>query len=182
MNAIFGRMVRALSFDERLYLEIAGDPTALTQAGMIVLLSAVARVLGIAAGGPELILLHMVQLVIWWVVLSLTVWAVGHRLFPPLPTDYGAGQDGPDPLKVARVLGFAMTPRLFRSLAFIPTLGIVISYAATFWQIALMFIAVRSLFGYSEESRAIYVVAVGFVPLMVVMEVLEWLEITLFAG
>jgi hypothetical protein len=182
MNAIFGRMIRALSFDERLYLEIAGDPSALTQAGMIVLLSAVARVLGLAAGGPELILLHMVQLVIWWIILSLTIWTVGHRLFPPLPTDYGASQDGPDPLKVARVLGFAMTPRLFRSLAFLPAVGLFISYAVTFWQIALMFIAVRSLFGYSGESRAIYVVAVGLLPLMVMMEFLEWLEITLFMG
>ena len=177
MNAIFGRMIRALSFDERLYLEIAGDSTAITQAGMIVLLSAVARVIGLAVGGPELILLHMAQLIIWWAVLSITIWAVGHKLFPPLPTDYGAGQDGPDPLKVARVLGFAMTPRLFRSLAFIPTLGTLISYAATFWQIALMFIAVRSLFGYNEESRAIYVVAVGLLPLMVVLELLELFEV-----
>ena len=177
MNAIFGRMIRALSFDERLYLEIAGDSTAITQAGMIVLLSAVARVIGLQVGGPELILLHMVQLVIWWAVLSLTIWAVGHKLFPPLPTDYGAGQAGPDPLKVARVLGFAMTPRLFRSLAFIPTLGLLISYAATFWQIFLMFIAVRALFGYNEESRAIYVVAVGLLPLMIGLELLELIEV-----
>ena len=176
MNAIFGRMIRALSFDERLYLEIAGDSTAITQAGMIVLLSAVARVLGLQAGGPELILLHMVQLVIWWAVLSLTIWAVGHRLFPAQPTDYGAGQDGPDPLKVARVLGFAMTPRIFRSLAFIPTVGLFISYAAAFWQIFLMIIAVRTLFGYNEDVRAIYVVAVGLLPLMIGLELLEFIE------
>ncbi len=177
MNAIFGRMIRALSFDERLYLEIAGDSTAITQAGMIVLLSAVARVLGLQAGGPELILLHMVQFVVWWAVLSLTVWAVGHKLFPPQPTDYGAGQDGPDPLKVARVLGFAMTPRVFRSLAFIPTVGLFISYAAAFWQIFLMIVAVRTLFGYNEDARAIYVVAVGLLPLMIGLELLEFIEV-----
>ena len=176
MNAIFGRMIRALTFDERLYLEIAGDPTAITQAGMIVLLSAVARVLGLQVGWQDLILLHMVQLVIWWAVLSLTIWAVGNKLFPAQPTDYGAGQDGPDPLKVARVLGFAMTPRIFRSLAFIPTVGLFISYAAAFWQIFLMIIAVRTLFGYNEDARAIYVVAVGLLPLMIGLELLEFIE------
>ena len=177
MNAIFGRMIRALTFDERLYLEIAGDPTAITQAGMIVLLSAVARVLGLQVGWQDLILLHMVQLVVWWAILSITVWAVGNKLFPPLPTDYGASSPGPDPLTVARVLGFAMTPRLFRSLAFIPTLGLLISYAATFWQIFLMIIAVRTLFGYNEDLRPIYVVAVGLLPLMIGLELLELIEI-----
>ena len=56
-------------------------------------------------------------------------------------------------------------------------MGLLISYVATFWQIFLMFIAVRALFGYNEESRAIYVVAVGLLPLMIGLELLELIEL-----
>ena len=166
MNPIFGRMVRALSFDERLYSEIGGDPRALTQAGMIVILGAIAHTLGIGVGDLTFMLLFSLRLLVWWLVLSVIISLVGTRLFPPLPNDYGAGAPGPDIGKIARVLGFAMSPRLFRVLAFVPTVGPIAFYLVTFWQIALMLMAVRETFGYASTTRAAYVVGVGVVPLM----------------
>ncbi len=166
MNSIFRRMVRALSFDERLYLEIAGDPTALAQAAMIVLLGAIAHVVGLEGNDPRCYLIFMVQRVAWWLLISFLVLLVGHKLFPPLPSDYGAGQSGPDFLKVARVLGFAMTPRLFLVGSLLPFVGTPLRWVIPFWWIGLMLMAVRGLFGYDQIARAAFVVAVGFIPLM----------------
>ena len=168
MNAIFSRMVRALSFDERLFLEIAGDPTALVQAAMIVLLGAIAHVIGLEAGDPRCFLIFMVQRIAWWLLISFLVFLIGRKVFPPLPSDYGAGKSGPDLLKVARVLGFAMTPRLFLLGAFVPYLGLGLRWLVPFWWIGLMLIAVRGLFGYDQITRSAFVVAVGFIPLMLI--------------
>ena len=168
LNPIFGRMVRALSFDERLYSEIADDRDAITQAGMIVVAGAMAQVIGTQAGTGWFLLTFMVRLLAWWLALSLITYLVGNRLFPPLPTDFGVGAPAPDFFKVARVLGFAMTPRLFRVLTFVPAFGPIVFYLVTFWQIALMLIAVRVTFGYSETVRAAWAVGVGFVPLMLI--------------
>ena len=168
INPIFSRMVRALSFDEGLYSEIGDDSTAISQAGMIVAVGAMAQVTGTDAGTGWFLLTFMVRLLVWWLTLSGITYLVGARLFPPQPKDFGSRVPAPNVFKVARVLGFAMTPRLFRVLTFIPSLGPIIFFLVTFWQIALFLIAVRVTFGYSETTRAAWVIGVGLVPLMLI--------------
>ena len=169
MNAIFSRMVRALSFDERLYREIAGDSSAIMQAATIVMLGAIAQVIGLQGGDPRCFLIFMVHRLVWWLVISVLIFIVGHRLFPPKLTDYGANQPGPDLFKVIRVIGFTMTPRLFLIASLVPFIGYALRLGIIpFWWIGLMIIAVKNLFGYDEVTRAALVGGVGFIPLMLI--------------
>ena len=162
-------MVRALSFDERLYLEIAGDSTAIIQSGTIVFLGAVAHVVGLEAADPRCFIVFITQRLVWWFLISLLIFFVGYKILPPLASDYGANSPVPDPIKIGRVLGFAMTPRLFLIAASVPMIGVVIRIIVVpFWWIGLMIIAVRGLFGYNEVTRSALVVVIGFVPLMLI--------------
>lgn len=168
LNPIFGRMVRALSFDEGLYSEVADDANAISQAGMIVVAGAMAQVVGTDAGTGWFLMTFMVRMLAWWLALSGITYLVGTRVFPPQPKDFGAKMPVPGVFKVARVMGFAMTPRLFRVLTFIPAFGPIIFYLVAFWQIGLMLMAVRLTFGYSGISRSAWVLGVGLVPLMMI--------------
>jgi len=66
--------------------------------------------------------------------------------------------------QLARTLGFAQSPGIFRVLGLVPVVGIFIFSAASIWMLVAMVVAVRQALDYTSTRRAIAVVLLGFIP------------------
>ena len=69
---------------------------------------------------------------------------------------------------MARTLGYAQTPGLFKVFGFLPGIGPIIFFIATIWQLIAAIIAIRQALDYTSTRRAIAVAVIGFIGYAVV--------------
>ena len=69
---------------------------------------------------------------------------------------------------MARTLGYAQTPGLFKVFGFLPGIGPVIFFLASIWQLAAAVVAIRQALDYTSTWRAIAVAVIGFIGFAVV--------------
>lgn len=151
------RLIRASKLDSSLYEEVEGDPGALRQATLVVVLSSVAAALGspvqqfsIAA----LIVGAVVSLLAWYVWAFLT-YVIGTKLLPEDTTKADWGQ-------LLRTIGFSSAPGMIRVLGLIPGLAGIVFLAAAIWMLIAMVVAVRQALDYSSSWRAAGVCIIGW--------------------
>ena len=156
---LYKRMKGALKLDALTFEEVGADPAATAQAVIVVVLGALAHVIGTGTGGLNFMLAFAVRLLAWWVILASLIYILGKTLFRTPETNASWW-------KLLRTVGFAMTPRGLRIFSFIPWVGAIIFYLVTVWQFAAMVVAVRQAFGYQSTSRAALVVGASLVPLV----------------
>ena len=70
--------------------------------------------------------------------------------------------------QLARTLGYAQTPGLFKVFGFLPGIGPIIFFIATIWQLIAAIIAIRQALDYTSTRRAIAVAVIGFIGYAVV--------------
>ncbi|MBI4305901.1 MAG: YIP1 family protein [Chloroflexi bacterium] len=161
------RMIGALQLKSSTFEEVEADTKATPQAMLVVILVAIATGLAglqVADTGVLGLVLGIVVALAGWAVWAGITYFVGTTIFKTEATQADWGQ-------LARVLGFAQTPGIFKVIGVIPALGgdvsRIIVFAIFAWQLAAMVVAVRAALDYTSTLRAIGVVVVGFVPYFV---------------
>jgi hypothetical protein len=166
------RMWRAAILDTNDYEEVEADRNATPQALLVVVIAAIANIIGlvIGGGGEGGVLTGLVSAVVGWVVWSLVAYAIGTGLFGGTAT----------PGELLRTLGFAQSPRILNLFSFIPIVGGIIRLVVFFWLLVAGIVAIRQALDFST-GRAIATAIVGWIC-MVVIDVVLALVTHSFAG
>ena len=163
--SIIDRMIGAARLQVSTFEEVEADRSATGQALLVVNVVAVATGIGVLEGGVAGFFGGVILAVVGWAVwAAITYWA-GTRLLPTAQTHADWGQ-------LARALGFAQSPGVFRVFLFVPGIGPFIFVIASIWQFVAMVIAVRQALDYDSAWRAVGVVAVGAIPYMIILSIL----------
>jgi hypothetical protein len=157
MATIQDRMLRAAKLDVQLYEEVEHDEGALSQATIVVILSALAAGIGSLGVGSlvGLVSTTLAALLGWYVWAFLTYY-IGTRLLPEPQTEADYGQ-------LLRTIGFASAPGLIRVVGIIPGLGAIVFAVAGVWMLIAMVIAVRQALDYTNTWRSVGVCLIGWV-------------------
>ena len=169
---MIGRMLGALQLKSATFEAIEADKKATAQALLVVVVVAVVTgLVGLQVADDSAIwglVLGIVLALVGWAVWAGITYFVGTTIFKTATTHADWGE-------LARVLGFAQTPGLFRILGVIPGIGPIVLIVVAVWQIAAMVVAVRAALDYTSTLRAIGVVLVGFVPYAIFLWVIAQL-------
>ena len=161
MASLTERMVGAMQANVATFEEVEKDPNALNQAVMVILIAAVASLIGnIFRNGLSGGLVALVGTFIGYGVWTVLVVLIGTKLMPEPSTkaDFAEG---------FRVIGFAASPGGFNVLAIITFLGVLISFVISIWMLVVMVIAVRTVLDYTSTGRAIVVCLIGFIAYII---------------
>ena len=154
-RSIVDRMRGAATLDVATYEEVEHDETATGQAGVVVVLAAIAAGIGAAGrGGPGIVGMVIASLLGWAVWAGIT-YVVGTRLFGGTAT-WG---------ELLRTVGFAQAPGVLAVLAIIPVLGVLVRLALFCWMLATSFVAVRQALdiGNGKTVLTVLVGAIGYI-------------------
>jgi hypothetical protein len=150
------RMIGAMKADVKTFEEIEHDPNALGQAVAVIVIAALASLIGNMfryglGGGFTGLLATLIGYAVWTVIVVL----IGTKVMPEPGTkaDFAEG---------FRVIGFAASPGVFNLLAVIPILGYLIGWVISIWMLVVMVIAVRTVLDYTSTARAVIVCLIGF--------------------
>ena len=157
-HSMVERMIRASRLDVHIFEEVEADTAATRQALSVVALVALAT--GIASLGTTGLIglfVGVVLAIAGWAFWAWIVYLVGTKIMPSDSTHADWGQ-------LARTLGFAQSPGIFRVLGALPVVGLVIFLVVSIWMLVAMVVAVRQALDYTSTWRAIAVVLIGFIP------------------
>ena len=164
-HSMIERMIRASRLDINMFEEVEADTSATNQALLIVALVALATgIASLGTTGPIGLLVGVVLAIAGWALWAWIVHLIGTKIMPSHSTHADWGQ-------LARTLGFAQSPGIFRALGFIPVVGNIIFAVASIWMLVAMVVAVRQALDYTSTLRAIAVVLIGFIPYLVLMSI-----------
>lgn len=159
------RMLGAARLDVNTYEEVEHDKSATVQALVVVVAVTIASIIGEILGGQEVepiraVVIGVVRGVASWALWALATWLIGATILKTEDTEADWGQ-------LARGTGFAQTPGLLNFFIFIPAVGGVIALLAFLWTVVCMVIAVRQSLDYTSTWRAVFVLALAFIPVLI---------------
>ena len=155
---MIGRMIGAARLRPQTFEEVEADSSATYQALLVVLLVALATGVGsLGVGGVRGLIGGVAIALVGWALWAGITYLIGSTLFRTAETHASWGQ-------LARTLGFAQSPGIFKVFGFIPVVGQVIFIVVSVWQLAAMVVAIRQALDYTSTWRAIGVAVVGFIP------------------
>jgi len=171
---LFSRMWRAILLQSRLYEEVEADKSANVQAALVIVIVSIATAIGaglssLTSGGFLAAVWSLVLALVGWLVWALIVYIIGAKIMKGKHTQSNWGE-------VARTIGFANSPGIFRILAFVPLVGWIISIVAWVWILIAGIIGVRAALDFST-GRAIITVVLGWLVYIALMFVLGMLGI-----
>ena len=143
------RMIGAALLRTGTYEEVESDTSATLQAMLVVVVVSLALVLGVLAS------------LAGWSFWAWITYFVGTKILSTPETHANWGQ-------LARTLGYAQTPGLFKVFGFLPGIGPVIFFLASIWQLVAAVVAIRQALDYTSTWRAIAVAVIGFIGFAVV--------------
>lgn len=159
------RMIGAARLDPATYNEVEEDPSATSQAMLIVVLSSVAAGIGGGGAGGLQIVTGAIAALAGWAALAAVIFLVGTKFLaePQTRADWG---------QLLRTLGFATTPGLIRVLGVIDSLGVILGWVTLIWMLAAMVVAVREALDYEDTGRAVAACLIGFVVYLAVATII----------
>jgi hypothetical protein len=128
--SIIDRMIGAATLDIPTYEAVEHDTTATTQAGLIIVMAAVAQ--GVASPYTGVIY-GIISSLIGWFAMAGLVYFIGTRLFGGTAT-WG---------ELLRTLGFAASPGLLYIFGLIPLLGTIVVIVVGIWVLVCVVVAIR---------------------------------------
>ncbi len=164
-HSMIERMIRASRFDVHIFEEVEADTSATRQALSVVALVALATgIASVGTTGPIGLFVGVVLAIVGWAFWAWIVHLIGTKIMPSHSTHADWGQ-------LARTLGFAQSPGIFRVLGLVPVVGNIIFAVASIWMLVAMVVAVRQALDYTSTRRAIAVVLIGFIPYLLLMSI-----------
>ena len=167
-NTFLQRLIGAAALDAAIYEEVEADPSATSQALLVVVLSSVAAGIGagtVAAPSAARIAFFSVVDLLAWAAWAIVTYEIGTRLLPGEETQASVGQ-------LLRTLGFAATPGLLRVLGVMPAVTVPVFAVTAIWMLAAMIVAVRQALDYRTTARAVGVCVLGWVLALILTIVL----------
>jgi len=162
-HSMVERMIRASRLDVHIFEEVEADTSATRQALSVVALVALATgIASLGTTGLSGLFVGVVLAIAGWAFWAWIVYLIGTKIMPSHSTHADWGQ-------LARTLGFAQSPGIFRVLGLVPIVGIIIFMVASIWMLVTMVVAVRQALDYTSTRRAIAVVLLGFIPYALLM-------------
>ena len=162
-HSMVDRMIGASRLDVHIFEEVEADTPATKQALSVVLLVALATgIASLATTGLSGLFVGVVIAIAGWAIWAWIVYLIGTKIIPSHATHADWGQ-------LARTLGFAQSPGIFRVLGAVPVVGLIIFLVVSIWMLVAMVIAVRQALDYTSTWRAIGVVLLSFIPYAVFM-------------
>ena len=162
-HSMVDRMIRASRLDVHIFEEVEADTSATRQALSVVVLVALATgIASLGTTGLGGLLVGVVISIAGWTIWAWIVYLIGTKIIPSHATHADWGQ-------LARTLGFAQSPGIFRVLGLVPVVGNIIFAVASIWMLVAMVVAVRQALDYTSTWRAIAVVLLGFIPYLLLM-------------
>jgi hypothetical protein len=165
-RSLFRRALGAARFDVSVYEEVEADPTATTQAMVVVVASSAATGIGMRAGFNPLVVGMLGALFAWWVWALLTYW-IGTRVLAEPETRATQGE-------LLRTLGFASAPGILRVVGVVPGLSWIVFTVTAVWMLVAAVIAVRQALDYRSVWRAPVVVLTAWAVQLMVLAVVFW--------
>ena len=164
-HSMVDRMIRASRLDVHIFEEVEADTSATRQALSVVVLVALATgIASLGTTGLSGLFVGVVVAIAGWAIWAWIVYLIGTKMLPSHETHADWGQ-------LARTVGFAQSPGVFRVLGVVPVVGGIIFLVASFWMLVTMVIAVRQALDYTSTWRAIGVVLLSFIPYAVLMSI-----------
>ena len=171
MGSLINRMIRAAKLDASLYEEVEADPSATTQAMLVVIVSSLAAGVGplLAFGTISFgFLFNILAALVGWIIWALTTFLIGTKLLPEPQTQADLGQ-------MLRTTGFSSAPGVIRILSILPLafpqpgsaaygaapILALIYFVSWIWMLVAMVVAVRQALDYRSTGRAVGVCLIG---------------------
>ena len=169
MQTLTQRMIGAARLDIATYEEVEHDRGANVQAGVVIVVVALAAGIGAlglfgAGNGVSVLLLTTILSLISWFIWAALIWVIGTKLLPEPQTEADIGQ-------LWRTMGFAATPGVLRIFDFIPLIGFIIGIVVSVWMLLTTVIAVRQALDYQSTLRAIGVCALGWIIQLLIIAI-----------
>lgn len=176
---LFSRAIRAAKLETAAYEEVEHDETATVQAGIVVVVSAVAAAVGFAGatasgavpaagaagtGVAGIIVSEVIAALLGWVAYAYAAFLVGTTILKGHETRSSWGE-------VARTLGFASAPRTLLILIALPGLFVPVSIVVAIWLLVATVVAVRSALDVGT-GRGLAISVVAWLALAIVSAVI----------
>ncbi len=160
-DSFSSRVMGVLRLVSKVYLDIAADNTATTQAAIVVAAAAIAGAIGGIRNGGEGIIGGLLTAIISWVIFASVGWFVGTRLL-------GAPQAAGGSRRLLRTTGFAQAPGVLSVFGAIPIIGPILAVVAGIWGLITQVMAIREGLQVST-SKAIVTAIVSFIVIVIVL-------------
>ena len=159
------RMIGASRLDVHIFEEVEADTSATRQALSVVALVALATgIASLGTTGLSGLFAGIVIAIAGWAIWAWILYLIGTKILPSHETHADWGQ-------LARTVGFAQSPGVFRALGVVPVVGGIIFLVVSVWMLVAMVIAVRQALDYTSTLRAIGVVLLGFIPYVMLLSI-----------
>jgi hypothetical protein len=146
-GAFLQRVLGVMKLQEPVYAEIKRDASALNQAVLVVLVSALATNVWVAVFAPNGIVRALGGVIlafVAWLLFGTLAWWLGTRWFAPRWAP-------PDLRQMLTLTGFATAPAILNILGFLPVIGWLILMVASIWSLLTAYSAVR--IGLAADER-----------------------------
>lgn len=169
------RLKGVLALDSGTFEEIEHDPSAMTQAILVVVVSSILAAIGgsfgqvlfgVGIGLDEETTFRFISIALWaiaaWVIWSAVAWFIGTKIFKgnaTLP-------------EMMRVVGFAYAPLAFQVLGVIPIVGVFIPWLVAIWSVAAVFVAVGAVLDLTNGVQVAITAIAGWLVYLVGMGIL----------
>ncbi len=156
MGSITERMKGAALLDNATYEEVEADTTATGQAAIVVVIGAIASGIGMARGGPGVIISAVIGSLIAWALFAGITYLIGDKVFGGTAT-WG---------EMLRTLGFAQAPAVLGALGIIPGLRGILAMVIGIWLLTTAIVAIRQALDFST-GKALATAVLGWLALMI---------------
>jgi hypothetical protein len=138
-DSLLDRVIGVVKLQEPVYATIKRDASALNQAVLVVLVSALATNVWVAVFAPNGLVRALGGVVlafVAWLLFGTLAWWLGTRWFAPKWAP-------PDLRQMLTLTGFATAPAVLNILGFVPLIGWLILMVASIWSLLTAYTAVR---------------------------------------
>jgi len=162
-HSMIDRMIRVCRLDVHIFEEVEADTSATRQALLVVAIVALATgIASLGTTGLSGLFVGVAIAIAGWAIWAGILYLIGTKILPSHETHADWGQ-------LARTVGFAQSPGVFRVLGVLPVVGGIIFLVVSVWMLVAMVIAVRQALDYTSTRRAISVVLLSYIPVAVFM-------------
>ncbi len=155
-QTMIDRMKGAAMLNVATYEEVEADTSATAQAGMVVVLAAVAQAIGGIGHGGAGIIFGAVVAIVGWVLWSGITYLIGDKLLGGTAT-WG---------ELLRTIGFAHAPQVLLVLAILPVVGGLLRAVVAIWVLIAGVIAIRQALDFST-GKAIATALLGWLAIVI---------------
>lgn len=160
LDRIINRAKDVMTFNTRTYDEIVRDPSATTEAAIVVATVAIASGLGRLFAGPGALIGAVLAMLLGWVVGAAVIYFVGTRITGEATTVSSVE-------RVMRIVGYASAPFVFSIFSGLWLIGWFFATIIFFWILGTMVLAIRASMNMSL-SRAIITGVIAWIATLIV--------------